>query len=185
MTSAQDDESLRIVTLCTGNVARSAMLGYMLTTLAESQGARWSVRTAGTHVIEGLAMSGRTRDAMMAIGELGDHHYGAHRSHQLSAEDVQWADVVLASGADHVRFVGANFPDQAAKAVQLHQFVRHAPLDAAPEDQVAWVAAMDPDEALDVRDPAGGDQAVYDAVARELWELAQVFSVLVSPEAGP
>jgi protein-tyrosine-phosphatase len=30
--------SLNIVTLCTGNVARSVMLGYMLTTLAEASG---------------------------------------------------------------------------------------------------------------------------------------------------
>jgi protein-tyrosine-phosphatase len=32
---------------------------------------------------------------------------------------------------------------------------------------------------LDVADPAGGDQAVYDACARQLWELAQVFALLV------
>ena len=31
---------MNIVTLCTGNVARSVMLGYMLTTLAESNGRR-------------------------------------------------------------------------------------------------------------------------------------------------
>ena len=66
--------SLRIVTLCTGNVARSVMLGYMLTTLAYTNEADWKLRSAGTHVIEGSAMSSRTRDALWSIDELGDHH---------------------------------------------------------------------------------------------------------------
>ena len=130
-------DALKIVTLCTGNVARSVMLGYMLETLNEVSGLNWSVRTAGTHVVEGLAMSARTRDALQRIDELGAHHYNAHRSHQLLHEDVAWADVILASEADHVRYVRANFPDHAAKAVQLYQFVRHAPLDAAFDEQLA------------------------------------------------
>ena len=67
-----DDASLNILTLCTGNVARSVMLGYMLTTLAESTGQDWNVRTAGTHVAEGSAMSGRTREALKKVEELGD-----------------------------------------------------------------------------------------------------------------
>ena len=57
-------ESLRIVTLCTGNVARSVMLGYMLSTLADDSGVEWQIRTAGTHVTEGSAMSVRTRDGI-------------------------------------------------------------------------------------------------------------------------
>src|SRR5664280_1776178 len=130
-------DALKIGTLCTGNVARSVMLGYMLETLKESSGANWLVRSAGTHVVEGLAMSGRTRDALQRLDELGAHHYNAHRSHQLNAEEVAWADVILASEADHVRYVRSNFPEHAGKAVQLYQFVRHAPLDAPFDEQLA------------------------------------------------
>ncbi len=173
-------DSLHIVTLCTGNVARSVMLGFMLTTLADSSGADWEIRTAGTHVAEGMAMSGRTRDALMAIEGIGEHRYGAHRSHQLDVDDVAWADIVLASEADHVRYVRERFAGHGAKVVRLHQFVRDAPLDATFAIQLAAVAALELDPALDIADPAGGDQALYNACARQLWELAQAFSVLVT-----
>jgi len=170
---------LNVLTLCTGNVARSVMLGYMLTTLAEMNGEDWHVRSAGTHVIEGSAMSARTRDALATIHELGEHHFNAHRSHQLDAADVAWADLILTSEADHVRYVRSCFPDAAAKAVQLGLFVRAAPVDGPWDHQLRAVAAMEPLSERDVADPAGGDQAVYDRCAEELWELAQVFATLV------
>ena len=172
--------TLKIVTLCTGNVARSVMLGYMLTTIAEANGADWQVRTAGTHVIEGSSMSIRTRDALRSIEELDAHHYASHRSHQLSEADVRWSDVVLASEADHVRFARRHFDDATPKTVQLAQFVRHAPLDASFDVQLATTAVMEPSTQFDVVDPAGGDQVVYDACALQLWELSQVFALLVT-----
>ena len=171
--------SLKIVTLCTGNAARSVMLGYMLIALAEASGEDWQVRTAGTHVIEGSSMSGRTRDALLSIDELGPLDFGAHRSHQITAADVSWADVILASEADHVRFVQRNFDDHANKTVQLAQFVQSAPLDGPIGVQLAAVGSFTPSPEFDVVDPAGGDQKEYDSCARQLWELSQLFALLV------
>jgi protein-tyrosine-phosphatase len=173
---------LKVVTLCTGNVARSVMLGYMLTTLAEAAGRDWSVRTAGTHVIEDSAMSARTRDALLSIDELGLHHYGAHRSHQLTDDDVAWADVILASEANHVYFVRLNFPEGAAKTVMLHQFLREAPLDVSFSQQLRYVASLQPSMFFDVDDPAGGDQTIYNACAANLWDMAQAFATVVTDE---
>jgi protein-tyrosine-phosphatase len=173
-------QPLKIITLCTGNVARSVMLGYMLTTIAESNGYDWQVRSAGTHVIQGSSMSARTRDALMRINELGDRHYGAHRSHQLDADDATWADVILASEANHVRFVRRNFPEDADKAVLLGQFVREAPLEGTFAVQLDVVAQHEPLATLDVTDPAGGDQSTYNECAGLLWDLSQVFATLVA-----
>jgi protein-tyrosine-phosphatase len=170
---------LNIVTLCTGNVARSVMLGYMLTTLAESSGVAWNIRTAGTHVTEGSAMSSRTRDALLKIGELGDHRYGAHRSHQLNDSDCEWADIILAAEYDNVRFVRTKFPAFADKAVQLSGFVRFAPLDGDVLAKLRSVSPHQPSSEFNVPDPAGGDQATYDACARQLWHLAQAFTSIV------
>jgi protein-tyrosine-phosphatase len=170
---------LNIVTLCTGNVARSVMLGYMLTTIAEAAGAEWHIRTAGTHVTEGSAMSSRTRDALLKIEELGDHRYGAHRSHQLVEADTAWAQIILAAEADNVKFVRANFTPYADKTVQLRQFVRFAPLEGDFNMQLGFALARDPSAEFNVADPAGGDQATYDACARQLWELAQAFALIV------
>lgn len=173
---------MKIVTLCTGNVARSVMLGYMLTTLSEVNGFDWKIRTAGTHVIEDSAMSSRTKDALVSLPDLGEHQYGAHRSHQLSDDDVEWADVIVTSEANHVNFVRANFPDGSAKTVLLAQFLREAPLDVPRGEQIRQVALLTPSGFFDVDDPAGGDQATYNQCAATLWAMAQAFATIVADE---
>ena len=71
-----------------------------------------------------------------------------HRSHQLSGDDVEWSDVILAMEASHVVFVRTRFPDASAKTVALGQFLREAPLDGALLDQVGFVASLDPGSRL-------------------------------------
>ena len=173
---------IKILTLCTGNMSRSVMLGYMFTSLAEANGLDWSIRTAGTHVVEGSAMSSRTRDALMALPDLGEHRYGQHRSHQITPDDVSWADVIVTAEASHVNFVRANFDDGVEKTVLLGQFLLEAPLDAPFFEQVRVVAELVPEEDFDVIDPAGGNQDVYDACATQLWAMALVFLTLVDSE---
>jgi protein-tyrosine-phosphatase len=169
---------VRILTVCTGNVARSAMLGFMLTSIAEDRGLDWKVRTAGTHVIEGSTMSSRTRDALLSIPELGQHQFSAHRSHQLTADDLAWADVALAAEAANVLAARRLVPEGAARVVQIGQFVHHAPPGDALAHQLSVVSGLSPDVRHDVADPAGGDQDEYDAVAASLWRLAQEFESL-------
>ncbi len=171
---------MKILTLCTGNVARSAMLGYMLADLADAGAQAWHVRSAGTHVVEGLAMSSRTVEALRHLGTLGEHRYGAHRSHQIDAADVAWADVILAAELDNVDFVRHHFPATVRNCVQLGHFVAHAPSSEALSEQLRVVALVPPGRHLDVVDPAGADQAVYDACAAQLWELARAFATLVA-----
>jgi protein-tyrosine-phosphatase len=158
------------------------MLGYMLTTLAKANDYDWQIRSAGTHVVEGSAMSSRTRDALLSLNVFGELAFGAHRSHQLSNEDVDWADLILTSEANQVYFVRANFPDGTPKTVSLHQFLRDAPLDVPFDSQLQLVAALQPSIFFDVDDPAGGDQATYDACAAALWEMAQVFVTIVGDD---
>lgn len=176
----RSNEALRFVTLCTGNVARSVMLGYMFTSIAEVNGFDWQIRSAGTHVIEGSAMSSRTKSALVSLEDLGAHHYNAHRSHQLNEEDVAWADVIVTSEAAHVNFVRKNFSDGAPKTVMLDQFIVEAPRNADLKEQILFVGSKNPLARFDVRDPAGGDQATYDDCAKQLWLLAQEFSAIVA-----
>jgi protein-tyrosine-phosphatase len=82
-----------------------------------------------------------------------------------------------------VRYVRAQFDDANSKTVQLVQFVRRAPIDVSFADQLAAVSDLDPSPAFDVVDPAGGDQAVYDACASQLWDLAKAFALLVGEDA--
>ena len=174
------DRDLRIVTLCAGNVARSVMLATMLESLGPESGHPLEVRSAGTHAVEGSSISARTRDALRSIDELAPPALNGHRSHQLELADVEWADLVLSAEADQVHFVRRAYPAFALSCCSLGQFVRQAPLDEPWSTQVAVVSANDPDPAFDVADPAGGDQSVYDACARHLFELAQVFLTVLS-----
>jgi protein-tyrosine-phosphatase len=176
---------LRILTLCTGNVARSVMLGFMLETLADEHADAWVVRTAGTHVVAGATISPRTLSALQSLEELSGHNFVAHRSHELDSDDVEWADVILAAEADHVAYVRARFPDGSAKVVQLGSFCRHAPLDEPFDVQLAVASAVTPDDTLDVVDPAGGDQPDYDHCVGVLWDLAQVFATILDSSLDP
>jgi protein-tyrosine-phosphatase len=170
---------LRILTLCTGNVARSVMLGFMLETLSDIRPEAWTVRTAGTHVVAGASISPRTLAALQSLEELTGHNFVAHRSHELDDDDVDWADVILTAEADHVAYVRARYPRAEAKTVQLGMFCRRAPIDEVFDAQLAATSALTPDDAFDVVDPAGGEQPDYDHCVTHLWDLAQVFATII------
>ena len=170
--------TLRLVTLCTGNAARSVMLGYMFARVADANGFDWQIRTAGTHAVEGQAMSARTLASLVAIEDLGQHAYRAHRSHQLSDDDVVWADAIVGVEAAHVNFVRSQHPLGRVKTFQLRQLLS---LDDSAESLpqiVTRSAQHDPDAELDVPDPAGQSQAQYDQCALDLWLYARAVGEL-------
>jgi protein-tyrosine-phosphatase len=155
-----------IVLLCTGNAARSVMAGAML----EAGGSPVRVTTAGTHVIENQPVSLRTRDALRAVGL----HVSVHRSHQLTDDDVNGADLLVAMAAEHVRYVRRRHPAGAGRTATVRWLARHLP--AGPGPLVRRVAGLglesiDPDQQGDVVDPAGGDEDDYVACVAELASL--------------
>jgi protein-tyrosine-phosphatase len=138
------------------------------------------VTTAGTHVVEGMPMSWRTRDA---IAEFGAERT-MHRSHQLNDTDVGAADVVICLAAEHVAYMRRTHPEAAAKTVTLRRLVRDLPTatGATFAERVAslGLADVDLDPAEDVEDPAGGDLPVFRACARQIHDLIDV----LVPELG-
>ena len=114
---AGDGRTVRVLTLCTGNAARSVMAGAMLS--------RASLRivTAGTHVVEGQPMSRRTRDALASVGLRAD----GHRSHQLTERDVEDADLILAMAGDHVAYIRRLHPEAASKTASIKRLCRDLP----------------------------------------------------------
>jgi protein-tyrosine-phosphatase len=153
-----------VLTLCTGNAARSVMAGAML------EEAPVRIVTAGTHVVEGQPMGMRTKSAMAAVGFRAD----GHRSHQLTDGDIEAADLVVAMAGEHVAFIRRTYPGAASKTGSIKRLCRD--LGNGPESLVDRVAALgladlpiEPWE--DVEDPAGGEDDTYLACAKELADL--------------
>ncbi len=180
--SLMTPEPIKVVTLCTGNVARSVMAGVMLTQLAEHEGIDLVVVTAGTLVVEGQPVSRRTLSAMESIGELDTSAITRHRSHQLADSDARPADLIVAMEADHVRYVRRNHSSAAHKTATIQRLVTQLTVDDQPiveRLRAMELASTDLDEDVDVADPAGGQQPEYDACATELWEFCQALIVLL------
>src|SRR4029077_12505453 len=83
------------------------------------------VTTSGTHVIEGMPMSWRTRDAIASLGlPIPDH-----RSRQATVQELDSADLVIALAREHVSWMRRVHPKAAPRTATLKRLARDLPDD--------------------------------------------------------
>ena len=163
-TGSAEGRGVTLVTLCTGNAARSVMAGAML------RPGPLPVVTAGTHVIEGQPMSRRTRAALEVVGFSAD----GHRSHQITEQDIDDSVLILAMAAEHVSYIRRKHPGAAHRTASIKRLVRDLPPGPLPLGErlaALGLAEVGVESWEDVEDPAGGDEPVYVSCAEELADL--------------
>jgi protein-tyrosine phosphatase len=167
---------LTIVTLCTGNAARSVMAGAMLSHLSNERELGLKITTAGTLVVEGQPLSPRVRQALRGVSELDPSLTNEHRSHQLTEDDCRSADLIIAMEASHLAYVRRRHHEAAPRAATLPLLAAELPsLGPGSREAIAALGLheREPTAQGEVQDPAGAEQPTYDECAREIWKLCQ------------
>ena len=133
------------------------------------------VTTSGTHVIEGMPMSWRTRDAIEGLGLAVPFH----RSRQATPEELDSADLVIALAREHVAWMRRAHPSAAPRTATLKRLARdlgEGPGHLAGRVEALRLAALDLEEWEDVVAPAGGDVDVFHDCAREIAGLVHALA---------
>ena len=156
----------RVLVVCHANVARSVAAAYLLTGALDERGVDVEVATAGTHATEGQPVSSRTETSLAAA--IGAPVSARARTARTSSWTTTSNAPTSSSRWRPPRCARCDARTPAPPARSRPSVCSRAEL---PEDggaSAARVAAMaladrDPDDQDDVADPAGGDDAAYDA----------------------
>jgi protein-tyrosine-phosphatase len=146
------------------------MAAVLLREHLSDQGERWALLSSGTHVIEGMPMSWRTRDAIEGLGLEVPYH----RSRQATVDELDRADLVIALACEHVSWMRRVHPRAAPRTATRKRLARDLPAGAEPlavRVESLHLETVTLERGEDVIDPAGGDIDVFHETAREIQSL--------------
>jgi protein-tyrosine-phosphatase len=178
----------RILFICTGNTCRSPMAEALLRRMAHQRGLTLAVRSAGVSTVDGLPVSG---NALATLRRRDIEHAGSSRT--LTAEAVNWADLILTMTGNHKRSLLQWHPEAVDKSYTLKEFaLQDERVLADIEELEALYTELHMKQVLgqqltgeertrllelerripsfDIADPFGGPLSLYESSAAEIEE---------------
>lgn len=176
----------RILFICTGNTCRSPMAEGLLRKLAAERGLKLEVKSAGVSAVDGMPVS---RHAAAILRDEGILEQGS--SSPLTAELMEWADLVLTLTGSHKRYVLQVHPQAVSKVHTLKEYAQDETAARADQEELdslyaeaELTAALGREPAAaglqrmielrqripsnDIVDPFGGSREDYEMAASEI-----------------
>jgi protein-tyrosine phosphatase len=126
LTRSDEKDEFGILFVCTANVCRSVIAERLtrhgIRARLGDEAARFAVASAGTAARHGAPMHGYTRQALAWLGADPE----GFASRQLTAGDIDAADLILTAGAEHRNEVLAMCPRASRRSYLLREFGRLA-----------------------------------------------------------
>lgn len=183
MTEQHPDRPVRVLIVCTANIARSPLAEVMLQSALAASDLRFA--SAGVRAWEGDPASRQG----IALAARRDLDLTGHRSMPASAEGLEWADLVLTMTEKHRDHCVSIVPEVTTRTFTLREFVRL--LDEASPGVTFLAGASTgsrlvqlrdaahaarergsrPAEPEDIADPIGRGEVAWQALDRDLGEL--------------
>ena len=184
----------KILTVCTHNRTRSVMSMAMLQAGFDRRigPGRVEVRSLGFGP-EGRAAIGDAVDAMQRRGL----DVTRHRSERVTADRLEWADLILTSEKDHVIKIASESPPAFARSFTLPEFCDRLTVDPAAQGRslTAWIADLSAGRRAgeylrgripEVADPTGSSRRRFEAATARIEEMCdQVVDGLAGPWPAP
>lgn len=137
-----------VLFVCTGNLCRSPMAAAFFNAHAASAGEadQYIGLSAGTWAAESQPASGYAVAAMAVRGI----DLTSHRAHEITAQAIDEADIVVVMTGSHREALSAEFPQARRKIHMMSELA---------------------DRTYDIADPYGGAASEYEATAQQLERL--------------
>ncbi|MFT0848767.1 hypothetical protein VR010_13590 [Actinomycetaceae bacterium L2_0104] len=176
-------EPLNIVAVCTGNICRSPLSEYFLRNALNPE--HFSISSGGTRAVRG----GEVPEQQAKIArQLGLDAIVEHKPHQITANEIRDADLVLTATLRHRRRIVRMLPSASSRVFTMREYAHLAPhvreadlieLLAQGTEPLKTVAvavhqirgtvpAPSNSEDYDIVDPFGEDKKTYRIAADQL-----------------